>query len=176
MVSIRNHKGFPILPMDISKAVPIMREAYKRLSGIRWISAGTALGLYRDGDFINGDTDIDIAMIGHPGIDDEIKQTFQDYDFIRDVYMEKAVMQMAFIKNGIILDLYFHWKVKDYYVNVSEYGITKTPDYIYEGARELPTKYGTFLFPNPVSEYFTIRYGLDWRTPKSEKPIFLKSL
>lgn len=41
----------------------LLKEIVSRLDKPYWISAGTALGLYRDGDLIKGDTDLDFAML-----------------------------------------------------------------------------------------------------------------
>lgn len=137
-----------------------------------WVSAGTALGLYRDGDFIQGDTDIDIAAKGYEGVDKDTTEALKGFELCRTIYHEGKPMQLAFIKDGIILDIYFHWQEDNNFVNYGESGKTVIPSRIYNPI-EIETKYGKLPFPNPPEEYFKIRYGDDWQTPQNKKPIFV---
>lgn len=138
-----------------------------------WLSAGTALGLYRDNDLIEGDTDIDIAMIGYDGIEKEIRGKMADYELLRTTHHEDKPMQLAYRKNEVIFDIYIHWPEGDNYVNYGERGKQIMPARIYKQAMKLPTKYGDFYFPDPIEEYLTIRYGSDWHIPQRIKPHYV---
>lgn len=168
-VIVTNYPCLKIEPLN-EYAVEILNEAIT-LKREFWMSAGTALGLYRDGDFIEGDTDIDIAMKGYDGIDKEILDTFQGFELARSAYCQGKPMQLALIKKGVILDIYFHWEEGENYVNYNDNGKTIMPKEIYTPVM-LDTKYGKLPFPNPPERYFEIRYGADWKIPQDKKPIF----
>ena len=178
MLDIKNY-NYTIEPLK-ADAGKLLKEVVKKLPSLGWwISAGTALGLYRDGDFIKGDTDLDFAMLGYYGIDGYIKRTFKKglfgggYRIIREVWDGDKVMQIAFIKNGMIVDFYFHWDMPTAIrtiENHGESGWTRMDADICLNPNWILTKYGKL--PIPKEEYFEIRYGKDWRTPQDKKPIF----
>lgn len=169
-LKIINYPELKIKPLK-ANAVQIMHEALALLDMEYWMSAGTALGLYRDGDFIKGDTDIDIAMKGYDGVDKDILSKLKDFTIIRSAYWLDMPMQLAFIKDEIIIDIYFHWEEGDNFVNYNSNGKTIIPKEIYNPVF-LDTKYGKLPFPNTPERYFEIRYGKDWRVPQEKKPIF----
>lgn len=148
-----------------------MREVAKKFDNY-WISAGTALGLYRDGDFIKGDTDIDIAMEGHDDIEQEVRSKMEGYGMVREMYHNGKVMQLAFHKDGVLVDIYFHWPEGENLVNHADRGRTIVPAEVYRKTKKIKTKYGILPFPNPPEKYFEIRYGKDWKVPQDKKPIF----
>jgi phosphorylcholine metabolism protein LicD len=133
-----------------------------------WLSAGTALGLYRDGDFIPSDTDIDIEM----WVDDEYKLPER---FSRYVVQDSKGMkgQRAYIdtRNNVIFDIYFYEKKGDMAVSPLHSRL-KFPAKWFENKKKLPTKYGELYFPNPIEEYLEHRYGKLWQTPANKKGLY----
>jgi len=135
-----------------------------------WISAGTAIGLYRDGDFIPTDTDIDIGVRT-----DKTKQpillplrlirtvTFTDHED-NERYAQTAYYDD---ENDCIFDVfYYHDDINEgELVSWGESGIIRKPAF---GIKELPTKYGMLPFMHPIEEYLEDRYG-DWKTPSNGK-------
>jgi len=138
-----------------------------------WISAGTALGLYRDGDFIPHDTDIDVEVLG---------KDIKSYDKLIDAFKEEGFrlfrkmiclnnnkcMQLAFYNETweVIYDIYIYYdEGGDNYINHNEFGVLKIPK------RMVDTKeiIGDYIFPSDIEEYLKFRYGKDWRTPKTSK-------
>ena len=152
----------------------LLQDFISKIKHPFWVSAGTALGLYRDKDFIQGDTDLDIAMIGHVGIENVIKLWLADYRPFREVYVDDKVMQLAFEKDDVVYDIYFHWPSEDgkNYINIAGYGMSIMPKRIYDNPVIIETKYGFLPFPNKPGEYFTIRYGQDWEVKQEKKPFF----
>ena len=70
---IMNHRNFVLRPLNTLFAPDVLKQTY--LLDDYYISGGTLLGMHRDGDFIAGDSDIDIDVIGYNGIDKYIVQT-----------------------------------------------------------------------------------------------------
>ena len=134
-----------------------------------WVSAGTALGLYRDGDYIKGDTDLDIAMVWEPGLERKICDLIGG-EVIRTAYENGKPMQIAMIKEGVIVDIYFHHRVGEEIENHSQSGWTRMRANICTDPKWMKTKYG--LLPIPKEAYFEIRYGDDWMIPQNKKPKF----
>lgn len=172
-MEVKNLKSFRLTPIDKEKASKVMLEGIEKIKIPYWVSAGTALGLYRDKDFIDNDTDIDIAMVGFDGVDKDIRERLTGFEEIRNVYHECRPQQLAFIKDDIIFDIYIHWQEGDDYVNYGESGKQKMPIYMYDTLKELDTKYGLLTFPKDPEEYFTIRYG-DWQIPQDKKAHYEK--
>ena len=167
-MEVKNLKSFRIGAIDKQVAGETLIEGIVALNLPYWVSAGTALGLYRDKEFIDGDTDVDIAMIGFEGIDTFIRERLVGFDEIRNVYHEGKPQQLAFMKNNTIFDIYLHWQENDTYVNYGEMGKQVMPVYMYSSLKKLDTKYGELNFPSDPEEYFKIRYG-DWQIPQNKK-------
>jgi hypothetical protein len=136
-----------------------------------WISAGTALGLYRDFDLIPHDTDIDVEILGSDvNSFDEIIKVFKDNDFIlcRDTVYKDKYMQLAFYDRSwaVVYDIYIYYdEGGDNYINHNEYGILSIPK------RMVDTKevIGDYILPSDTEEYLRFRYGDDWKIPKTSK-------
>ena len=133
------------------------------LDGYNWYySAGTALGLYRDGHLIKHDTDIDIEILING---DNIKSlnnqlSLNNLAFIRGQYDENdKYMQLCYrMKCGFIFDIYFYYREGDLWVNHNEHGKLIMKDE---------------LLNNP-EKYLEFRYGKNWRIPKRSKGNWIK--
>ena len=77
---------------------------------------------------------------------------------------------MAFMKDGTIIDFYFHWRKGKEIEGRGESGWTRMEAEICTKPQWIETKYGKL--PIPQEKYFEIRYGQDWRIPQNKKPIF----
>lgn len=160
-MEVTNHTNFSINPIDKEKAGKVLQEVIPKLPRY-WVSAGTALGLYRDKDFITGDTDIDVEML---------EDVELDYPLIRTVTHEGKIQQRAYLINDTIFDIYFYQKEGDEYVNYNEQGVMRFPCYYFDTLEIIETKYGTLPFPSPVEDYLKYRYG-DWQTPSNKKGLY----
>ena len=138
--------------------------------GVRYyFSEGTALGLYRNGDLIEWDDDIDIGM--------------EDIEY--DKFIEKCVPELvnrgyyliynyipainghllSFLKNGQIIDIEN--------VQVGKWCISKMGklcDELLPHIKKLTKKeWRGRKFPVPEESYYVYLYGKDWRIPKKTK-------
>jgi hypothetical protein len=168
MEIMKNHRSFTIKPLT-EKAGDVFKEGIRQLDMPYWVSAGTALGLYREGDFIEGDTDLDIEMLYREGIEEEILNKL-DFDLIRTYHYDNKVQQMAFIKDETIFDIYFYEIEGDEAVNRNELGVMRLPTK-FLNTENIKTKYGNLPFPSPIEEYLQYRYG-DWKTPSKKKGLY----
>lgn len=175
MLKINVHSNFEIKPIDIKKAETLLAEGWNLLSDItsKWISAGTALGVVRDGGLIEGDTDIDVAAIGFDGIEQKIDEALipEGYKPIVSCYWDGKPMQKAYIKDNTIFDVYLHYPDGENYVNYGQSGKTVMPKTMYDNLESVTTMFGDFLIPSDIDKYLTKRYG-DWRTKRQAKSTF----
>lgn len=168
-IYISNSPELKISPMP-ENAGEVLKYVVSKLKMPFWISAGTALGLYRDKDFIEGDTDLDIAMEGYKGVDEDVVEAIRG-DIMRTIYdYQDRPMQLAILKDGVLVDFYFHYKNGKNLENHGESGWTRMPKDICLKPQMIKTKYGKLPFPQ--EKYFEIRYGEDWKIPQDKKPKF----
>ncbi len=172
MLKVRTNSIIAPKPLE-DNAEAILKEGTNKINIPYWLSAGTALGLYRDKDFIKGDTDIDIAVEGYDGIEFDIILNLDGFSAGRIAHYNGKPMQVAFTKDNIVFDVYIHWLEEANLVNHNDRGKTVMKKEICRNTIMIDTKYGTYPFPNPIEEYLKIRYGVDWETPQNKKPIFL---
>lgn len=134
------------------------------------LNAGTALGLYRDKDFIPSDTDVDVVILTEEPFelgDLEGFKQFQNYD------NQGIPVQRCFqdLDNKVIFDVYFYYPRGDKAVSPYTHDLI-IPLHLYKNRKELETKYGRFYFPNPIEDYLLANYGDDWMIPSNKKGIF----
>jgi len=133
--------------------------------GAKWFLAfGSALGFYRDKDFIKGDTDIDIAVIGEePRVIDKLSAR---YDYIRELSYNGNLMQTAFQgKDRFIIDICYFYEDKENYYSFCEGGKWVDKKKNIGRPKLLKTEYGLFPFPEMIEDYLQDRYG-NWKIPK----------
>lgn len=94
-------------------------------AGIRhWVSSGTMLGMYRDGKFLEGDTDIDIGIRGEDvvSIQDAIPWKLRPYIQIAGNW------QSVFTSpRNIAIDITWFWEDGDNIINQNEAGTWVKP-------------------------------------------------
>jgi len=136
---------------------------------LRWcLSFGTALGFYRDKDFIPQDTDIDVVVLADDNtpIKDIIEAVEGKYRLIRVVADGDRTMQTAFQgDDGFILDIIYLYRDGDDLYSHCEGGTYRDKYKNFVFRRELETKYGKMPIPGRIEDYLVDRYG-DWQTPK----------
>lgn len=157
---------------EIDNPAETLHRAAKHLGNYNWwLSVGTAIALYRDGDFISDDSDIDIGIktSGTPGRVEIPEFTlFRTTDIIISGVRKRTQLCYVDEKNNCIFDIYFYYTdiENDLLVTVSEFGIIHKPVF---SIKKLQTKYGEFPFLHPVEDYFLDRYGETWKTPQNVK-------
>ncbi len=141
-----------------------------------WLGGGTVLGLYRQNDFIPGDTDIDIEVEGFDGVEGYLLGLYGHMELIRTVHFKKKPMQIAFMHKETIFDIYVLWKEGESMVNHNDMGTMQTPYKFYKELANLQTKYGDYPIPWPIEDYLVVRYGKDWATPAGHKGLYTHAI
>lgn len=127
-----------------------------------WLSAGTLLGFERENWFIEGDTDIDVGVLGN--ID---RRVFNDkFDIVRTVDDGARQMQTVFldVEQKILFDILHYWPDEEYYYVLGQDGRIKRERYLIDTIKY--KNYLNVLWPVPgdIDAYLTAWYG-DWRVP-----------
>lgn len=180
-LKIKTHRNFNIPQMgqinQPEKTLEMTKEELSRGRSVKWwLSVGTALGLYREGDFISNDTDIDIGIRARSGQEHILFQN-NNFIIIRTMEWRGLPIQTAYVDktNGCIVDLYYYYEdiLEKKLVTISDYGwihykkpVIVKPDF---SIKTLETKYGEYPFLNPIEDYLLDRYGEGWRIPMSVK-------
>lgn len=133
-----------------------------------FLSEGTALGIYRDGDLIKWDDDIDFAM------DEENSIKFEKY-CVPELILKKYIYMnsisytnfnmLSFIKNYHTIDVDRIIKGKKC---TSKCG--RLCDELFPHIQKIVfKKWRGRKWPVPSDSYYEYLYGPDWKTPKKTK-------
>lgn len=172
-LTVRGHCSFKLQRLcDIEDAGGTLARGCLQMdrAGVEWwVSSGTALGLWRDGDFIPTDSDHDVGVMATAG------QRHLEIDGMRlartSDYGDLPTQTAYIDANGCIFDIYYYYSdlMPGHLVSVAEGGtIVK----LRRPVRRYSTKYGDLPFLSPPAEYLAERYGDGWITPSDSKPFY----
>ena len=158
--------------IDKDKCFKIMCEIddiFKKNGVKYYFSEGTALGLYRDGDLIDWDDDIDIAM-EHEEYNRFIKKCLPEL-ISKGYYSLNQISNilnhnfLTLLKNGHLLDIE---NVKKGIKCASK--IDKLCDELLPHIQKLTKKpWRGRMFPVPEESYYVYLYGKNWNIPRKTK-------
>lgn len=165
------------LPVGVAERVLLEGISVVEQVGYKyWVSAGTALGLHRDKRLIGHDTDLDIEVYARWGVftrveEVELQNRMADAGFTlkRTQRYKTKLQQLAYVKEGVIFDIYFFYDGIDGldFVNFCEHGVYRFRKKFYP-PRKTGTVLGDLMMPCFIDEYLSRRYG-DWKTPTTKK-------
>jgi hypothetical protein len=138
--------------------------------GIRyWLCYGTALGMYRDGNFIPWDDDVDIHTVASEfePIFDELIETFINNGIICRAVKRDLSSKMSLFYKGIKIQLQGIYETEDM-SDMIQTKLFKYPKrFYYSNAQTYNYKGRDFTLPGPADEYLTFCYDKDWNTPQN---------
>lgn len=139
-----------------------------------WLGGGTALGIYRDNDFIKEDTDIDVEVYDAQEQIDLIEHIFQSEGFslVRKVIGEdNTINQVAYWdnKNETLFDINLYKQDVGYITYWSEgLGLLKLPESFLQLISDIEFKGKKYPMINP-DIYLPWVFGKSWKTPVNKK-------
>lgn len=159
-MQVRHPNSFSMERLEGKDALSVLLDGLSHFQQPYWLSAGTLLGLEREGRFLPHDTDIDVAVRGGEAV-----QLSKDYIPIRFVDTDKP-MQRAYLHRptNIIFDIFHYYDIDDKIYNQQEKGSIYRTKSLVEPLVEKEYLGHTFSVPNDIDKYLTEWYG-DWRTP-----------
>ena len=160
------------LPSNAINTLSKLCDYFSKTSGFR-PSDGTLLGLFREGELIKHDNDLDFDVF----YSDEVARSISSYmkqnhyQLGRKVYYCNSLQQLCYWNNeGIIVDFIFWHQGMHYLVNFSEEGYVKyMPKKFLFNLSEYKISGISFKGPCDKFEWLKFRYGEDWSVPHNEK-------
>lgn len=160
------------MPQGAHLTMSLCCRELEKLSLNYRLADGTILGLYRQGDFIIHDNDIDIDILD-----------FENFDLLqarmkkigmklgRKVVYKKHVHQLAYYnKDHVVFDMIFWYSDKDQIINYSEEGYRRVqPKKYFLNLDIINYKGEKYPTPSRIEEWLVFRYGEEWRIPKIYK-------
>ena len=158
-------------PMDMSTAETVLKEAsliLDQLGLVFFLRHGTCLGAVRDKAFIEWDDDLDIgSVIGLHGLTEEqvhkAAEVFEENGFDVKVNVNELNLSVDMQKSGTQLDWTCYRIIDD---SIYQWPVVKIPVSLHTDLKEIDFLGEKFMVPNPPEEYFRLKYGPDWMTPK----------
>lgn len=164
-VRIKNFSSFPFEKLSGKDVKKVLIESIEYLNEGWWLSAGTLLGLERDGDFIPHDTDIDVGMIGDD-IPDLPNDRYRPIRFVIDDQGRRHQSAYIHKESKIIFDiLHYHEYDENTYYTESEKGRLYRDKDMLEDIKVKEYIGLKLNVPKDVNKYLTIWYD-DWKVPK----------
>lgn len=150
---------------NCNEMLTIFRRVVDSFDVKYWLTYGTALGFYRDGDFIPWDDDIDTHVDGHRMIEvgvEEIRQRFIHEGVVARAKERGLNSKMSLFYLGVKLQLQgvyeeggmMHAKLFQY------------PADFYNNAELFEYRGVKYPLPGPRDDYLTFCYDQDWAVPK----------
>lgn len=150
----------------------LLDEIFRRNNTEYWLSCGTLLGFYRQGDFISHDLDTDVCISIDSLNLNLLKDIFKNGFKCNRVFGRiHDGFEIALFKNGVKTDLFFVYKKDDYwyhsvYANFTNIDSVKY-DYIFEPIEIKETQFLGHMFktPSDIESVLKQQYGEDWAIP-----------
>jgi hypothetical protein len=150
----------------------LLRDILESHSVKWWLTDGTLLGLYREGDFISHDTDTDIGIKWNSFTKEcliDILNHFQIKHIWGDI---DDSFEITLFKDGVKTDLFFFYEKKDSIYHSAYMDFTGVDclriDYAY---KSFDTKVVDFLghqfnIPENPLDFILTKYGESWMIPE----------
>ena len=157
--------------MDMPIAETLLKEAKQildQLGLVFFLRHGTCLGAVRDQAFIPWDDDIDIgSVIGLHGLTEALVEEaaveFRNHGYAAGIIDSELHLSVDLKKSGVQMDWTCYRIIDD---SIYQWPVVKIPARLHENLKEIDFLGTTFMVPNPPEEYFRLKYGPDWMTPK----------
>ena len=171
-------------PFDTNQKMPdgaekVMKECCNTLKSLNLnyrISDGSILGIYRGGEFIAHDNDIDVEIVDDMAVPD-IEKKFKEKGMTlgrKAIYKGKIHQLIYYTSEYIIFDIVI-WHLnsengKLYNYSERDYERIQDAKYFQKGKLDFIEFNGDkYPMPTPIEEWLEMRYGSDWKTPKTYK-------
>jgi len=162
------------LPKDSHLEMNIGCRLLDKLKVPYRLTDGTILGIYREGEFIKHDNDIDVDVfdIDNKSIESIITSFLSEgFKIGRKAYYKGAMQQIIFYNDReVIFDILFWYRSGNKYMNHSERGYIREQDACYFESLGKITFHGeVYKCPPDIEEWLEMRYGEGWNIPKTYK-------
>ena len=161
---------------DIRSAVIEAKEILNKIKVRHWITDGTLLGYFREGDIIGHDIDADLGCLIEDYTDEIIPNFLKNGWSLVSVHGEKKCgLELSFSKTNARVDIFFFYKEEGrlwhgawaYDGTKGNFNLIK---YIYDDFDLKCVNFlGTeFMAPADTLKYVTTKYGSSWDKPQKK--------
>lgn len=160
------HENCGLNPDNCSKMLSIFKKVITDLNIEYWLCFGTALGFYRDLEFILWDDDIDIQIDSHDMLRvglENIKKAFMNEGFIVRSVERGLNSKMSMFYMGVKMQLQGMYE-EDGMMHAK---LFHYPAELYKNSQKVVYRGEEYNLPGPADDYLTFCYGPDWKTPKN---------
>jgi hypothetical protein len=134
-----------------------------------WLSSGTFLSLYRENRFFPWDIDIDIDLNGDTTNFDQFTNIIENFgcEIVKKVVKKDKLVQIIFKHPKVdrLIDFYIWYERENQFYTYCDVGVLYYDKSLITNISNITFRDISLPCP-PPNEYFTLRYGEDWRTPK----------
>jgi len=134
-----------------------------------WLSSGTFLSLHRENRFFPWDIDVDLDLNGDTTDIKKFKNIMSSLGcvLVKEVTKKKKLVQLIFSHPQIkrLIDFYIWYEREDDYYTHCDVGTLFYNKELINKIENRNFRHIKIPCP-PPDEYFTLRYGADWRVPK----------
>lgn len=146
----------------------LIDQIFKKVGGRMFLLYGTALGAYRDGDFLPGDDDLDVGSFDVK-LRDQIANEMRAVGFEVDTVWDENThdyheSEMIHARHDVHVDIFFFRKTQGKYIanrSVKEEPFVELP---FKGMETVHLLGNEFLIPSPTETYLEFCYD-DWKDP-----------
>lgn len=181
----RGQHGGRTRPIDrdaLFKNLCEVREVFNKYHIEFWLSHGTALGVKRDGNFIEWDDDCDLGLDfkdrNTTAYEKAMKTLTKRGFYIPPSDPSKPVdkdncpyYDFIALRDGEKIEGWFFEKIGDHYIYDQPRcgNILKHPAKFYDKLGKIMFRDVEFLIPAHFDEWLVMMYGNDWMTPNKDK-------
>lgn len=169
-----------MLCMDKQKVKFVLDLIVKDIEdlGIKWwLEYGTALGFYRDHDFIDYDDDIDIGILVNDKIDLLVQKlrknftSFREFSVLIEGYKYRYLKINLYSKFDILI-YYSSPRIGNYFsirkIEKDSILTKQIPKYFIDKLEEIDYKGKPYKIPGFTEEYLEYVYGERWKEPRPQ--------
>ena len=173
LLGIKRRTGPAISRETVVRNLIDAREVLVSLNITFWLTDGTLLGYYRDGEIIEHDIDADLGLY-IDDYSDDIIPAFRRAGFdVKYVLGEKKQgLEVSFVREGVRVDLFFFYREGGRVWHGAWEGIDKGRKrnlikYYYDpfDLKEVEFLGSRFNIPADTQKYVQTKYGEGWGTP-----------
>jgi GR25 family glycosyltransferase involved in LPS biosynthesis len=151
-----------------------IRDVLENFNINYWLTDGTLLGLYRQGDFISHDMDTDIGILYETFNPIAIQKLIDRGFEVQKTYgvLENG-FEISFTRNNVKTDLFFFYKNDDKLWHAAWYSEDNFNfnmiKYEYDRFEIQKREFYGYKFNTPenIEDYIIKKYGFDWKTPNA---------
>lgn len=152
----------------------LIDKAFKEVGGTMFLAYGTALGAYRDKDFIDGDDDIDIGSFDIH-LRDQVADKMREYGFEVSMVWDEKIKGtresvMIHADHDVHVDVWFFTETEEGYIacrGVEEEPFAILPPDTKKEFEDVVIHNHTFKVLSPIVKYLEFCYT-DWKKPSKE--------